>query len=118
MRAAHQCVDAEDGLLKRLSLGGKILPENNQKNKRCSNELLAKWREVPSLITVNIAASVAAEQERQKQDGCAGLKAARFSLCPSASIFRLMKLTGSFFMFISVHLIQAPTCVKSVFIGF
>lgn len=62
---------------------------------------------MPSLITVNIAASMAAKQERQKQDGCAGLKAACFSLCPSASVFRLMKLTSSFFMFISLHLIQA-----------
>lgn len=83
-----------DGLLKCLSLG-EILPEKKKRRnkKRCSNELLAKWRKVPSLITVNIALSVAVEQERQRQDGCAGLKAACFSLCPSASIFRLMKLT-------------------------
>lgn len=94
-----------DGLLKCLSLGGEILPEN--KKKRCSNELLAKWREVPSLITVNTALSVAVEQERQRQDGCAGLKAACFSLCPSASIFRLMELTSSFFIIISISFIQA-----------
>lgn len=61
-----------DGLLKCLSLG-EILPKNK---KRCSNKLLAKWRKVPSLITVNIALSMALEQERQRQDGCAGLKAA------------------------------------------
>lgn len=50
---------------------------------------------MPSLITVNIAVSVAAEQERQRQDGCAGLKAACSSISPSASIFGLMALSGS-----------------------
>lgn len=93
-----------DGLLKCLSLG-EIVPEN--KKKRCSNELLAKWRKVPSLITVNIALSMAVEQERQRQDGCAGLKAACFSLCPSASIFRLMELANSSSIIMSISFIQA-----------
>lgn len=92
-----------DGLLKCLSLG-EILPEN--KKKRCSNELLAKWRKVPSLITVNIALSMAVEQERQRQDGCAGLKAACFSLCPSASIFRLIELTNSFSIIMSISFVR------------
>lgn len=52
---------------------------------------MAKWREVPSLITENIAVSVAAEQERQRQDGCAGLEAARSSISPSASDSGLMQ---------------------------
>lgn len=91
-----------DGLLKCLSLG-EILPENK---KRCSNELPAKWRKVPSLITVNIALSMAVEQERQRQDGCAGLKAACFSLCPSASIFRLIELTNSFSIIMCISFMQ------------
>lgn len=74
--------------------------------KRCSNELLAKWREVPSLITVNIAESVAAEQERQRQDGCAGLEAACSSMSPSASVSGLMELSSSLSLYI--HFIQAP----------
>lgn len=92
-----------DGLLKCLSWG-EILPEN--KKKKCSNELLAKWRKVPSLITVNIALSMAVEQERQRQDGCAGLKAACFSLCPSASIFRLIELANSFSVIMSISFMQ------------
>lgn len=82
-------------------LGGEFCLKTTKKKKRCSNELLAKKRKVPSLITVNTALSVAVEQERQRQDGCAGLKAACFSLCPSASIFRLMELTSSVFIIIS-----------------
>ena len=44
------------------------------KTERCSNELVAKWRSVPSLITVNIALGMALLQERQRQDGCVGPK--------------------------------------------
>lgn len=106
-----------DGLPKCLSLG-EILPENKKKKKRCSNELLAKWRKVPSLITVNIALSMAVEQERQRQDGCAGLKAACFSLCPCASIFRLMELTKSLSIIMSISFMQAQKRVKSVFFCF
>lgn len=62
---------------------------------------------MPSLITANIALSMAVEQERQRQDGCAGLKAACFSLCPSASIFRLMGLTNSRSIIMSISFIQA-----------
>lgn len=82
------------------------MPENPPSKKRCSNELLAKRRKVPSLITVNIALSMAVEQERQRQDGCAGLKAACFSLCPSASIFRLMELANSSSVIMSIGLMQ------------
>lgn len=48
--------------------------------------------EVPSLISVNMAVSVAVEQERRRQDGRAaapGLEAACVSLCPCEAIFRL-----------------------------
>lgn len=49
---------------------------------------------MPSLISVNIAVSVAVEQERHRQDGrAAGLEAACFSLCPAAAIFRLTRRT-------------------------
>lgn len=70
---------------------------------------------MPSLITVNIALSMAVEQERQRQDGCAGLRAACFSLCPSASIFRLIEPKLSFFHNY-VHKLYASTkCIKSIF---
>lgn len=55
----------------------------------------AKRGKVPSLITVNIAASEAAEQERQRQDGCAGLQAAELLALPLAAICRLMELQRS-----------------------
>lgn len=45
---------------------------------------MAKWREVPSLISGNTAVSEAVEQERQRQDGCAGLEAASISLSLAA----------------------------------
>lgn len=67
---------------------------------------------MPSLITVNIALSVAVEQERQRQDGCAGLKAACFSLCPSASIFRLIKLTYSISIIMSISFMQVQNELK------
>lgn len=67
---------------------------------------------MPSLITVNIALSMAVEQERQRQDGCAGLKAACFSLCPSASIFRLIELANSFFIIISISFMQVQNELK------
>lgn len=79
---------------KMIELGG-ISGSKQHTKKRCCNELLAKWREVPSLITVNIAVSVAAEQERQRQDGCAGPEAACSSVSPSAAIFGLMALSSS-----------------------
>lgn len=50
---------------------------------------------MPSLISVNMAVSVAVEQERRRQDGraaaaaAAGLEAACVSLCPCEAIFRL-----------------------------
>lgn len=59
------------------------MPERGKK-RWCGNELVAKWREVPSLISGNTAVSVAVEQERQRQDGCAGLEAACVSLSLSA----------------------------------
>lgn len=62
-------------------LGGKLC----LKTERCSNELVAKWRRVPSLVPVNIALSMALKQERQRQDGCASLKAACLYLSPSLS---------------------------------
>lgn len=39
---------------------------------------------MPSLISGNTAVSVAVEQERQRQDGCAGLEAASVSLSQAA----------------------------------
>lgn len=62
---------------------GGCVPERGKK-RWCGNELVAKCREVPSLISGNTAVSVAAEQERQRQDGCAGLESACASPSQSA----------------------------------
>lgn len=55
-----------------------------ERKRWCCNELVAKRREVPSLISGNTAVSVAVEQERQRQDGRAGLEAASVSLSVAA----------------------------------
>lgn len=66
----------------------RLVPEERRRaplwlaQERLCGCLEPKIRAEPPLMAENIAGGVAAEEERQRQDGCAGLEAARSSVSP------------------------------------